>query len=502
MPAKLPVHDLAGLFATYGSDSNLDTFMAKVLDHCVEWFDASRVSLFLRNEFGGHFELTGQAGPDSSIPVDAVLREGEGVAGEAIASGRPKLLDDRKPAARRGGSALVVPLSTPESGCLGVLNVARHQGLPPFGRRDLAAAETIAKFVALAINNAQLFARMNHAIGHARAVSQKLDAVIACLGVGVLVVTDFEEVTGWNPEAQSLFGQSLQAGVLLRHVVGRAPLVLRVAVEQAFTLAASGERTERRAFDSSTDRAWSVIASPLPGGGATLAIQDVTEHERANRELSRVRRLAEIGQMTAAVAHEIRNPLTGIRSAAQMVQEVSDEACEYGKIIEEEALKLNSLCDQFLEFARPVALNIRDFNPSQVVEHVCEQHRPDFERAGVALDLRIHSAPPMIKGDPLRLEQVVRNLILNGLQACRPGGAVTIEVDGPRVSISDTGTGIEPQMMDRLFTPFFTTKPNGTGLGLSTVRKIVDAHGWGVHVQSAIGGGTTFELDFGLQEAA
>lgn len=505
MHANLPERDLAELFASYGGETSLDSFMKKVLDGCVDWFDAARVSLFLKNEFTGDYWLSGQGGPDSTIPVDTILRAGEGIAGKAIQSGKPTLLRDVEDGGKKRrdrGSAVVVPLVAPDAGCLGVLNVARREGDELFTTRDLDTIGSIARYVALAIHNARLFTRMNQAVGQARALNEKLDAVIACLGVGVLVVTEFEEVTGWNPEAAAIFGSSLEAGVLLRHVVARAPIVLKVAVEQAFVMAAGGERVTRRAFDASTDRGWSVIASPLPDGGATLAIQDVTEHERAQRELSRVRRLAEIGQMTAAVAHEIRNPLTGIRSAAQMVQGVSEEACEYGKIIEEEALKLNGLCDQFLEFARPLALNIREFSPAEVAHYITEQHRHEFDRADVRLDFKRGAPAPMIKGDPVRLEQIVRNLLLNALQASQAGGKVTVSVDGPKIQVRDTGPGIEPHMMDKLFTPFFTTKPNGTGLGLSTVRKIVDAHGWDVTVQSAPGNGTTFELDFGLEQAA
>lgn len=496
MPANVPERDFASLFAAYVGEPNLETFTRRALESCVEWFDAHRVTLFLRNDFTGSYVLSGQAGRNAAIPEDAVLRVGQGIAGKAIETGKPRLLETAGK-----GSAMVVPLATPESGCIGVLNVARDEDTDAFSRKDLKIADTIARYVALAINNARLFSRMTQAVGQAQALSQKLDAVIAALGVGVLVVTEFEEVTGWNPEARAIFGDRLGEGVLLRHVLNHVPLVLKVAIEQSFLIAASGERIGRRVFDSSLDRAWSVIASPMPDGGATLAIQDITDQERAQRELGRVRRLAEIGQMTAAVAHEIRNPLTGIRSAAQMVQSVSEEACEYGKIIEEEALKLNSLCDQFLEFARPVALNIRDFDPADSVRRVCDQHRPEFERAEVQLDVRTRPGSS-VKGDPNRFEQVVRNLVINAMQACGRGGRVTVSMDSEGLRVSDTGPGIDPSTLDKLFTPFFTTKPQGTGLGLSTVKKIVDAHGWDVHVESAPGRGTTFSLELGLEKAA
>lgn len=500
MASILPERDLTTLFDAYRGETSLGVFLEHALGCASEWFGAARATLFLKDDLARGFILAGQAGDTARVPTHTLLREGEGIAGRAIRDGRPLLVDSRDLV--DGGSAVVVPLMTPDSGPIGVLNVARTAGMPAYDDQDLDVIASIARYLALAIHNARLFARMNQAVAQSRATSEKLDAIIANLGVGVLVVTPYEEVVGWNPQSQQIFGDALQHGVLFRHVLKSLPVVLRVTLEQAFYAASEGEQISRRAFDSATDLAWSVVASQLPDGGVTLAIQDISEHERANRELARVRRLAEIGQMTAAVAHEIRNPLTGIRSAAQMVQSVSDEACEYGKIIEEEALKLNALCDQFLEFSRPLALNLKEFDPADVVTHVCEIHRPEFEKRSVRLDLVMGRAAPSVKGDPLKLEQVLRNFVLNALQACRPGGCVTVTVDGPRIFVQDTGVGIEPHHLEKLFTPFFTTKPSGTGLGLPTVRKIVDAHGWDVRVNSTPGVGTTFELDFGWDEAA
>ena len=499
MASILPERDLTTLFDAYRGETNLAAFIERALACAIEWFGAERATLFLKDDLARGFVLAGQAGAADHIPTHTMLREGEGIAGTAIRHGRPVLIAHGE--LSDGGSAVVVPLMAPE-GAIGVLNVARTEGMPRYDDQDLDSIAAIARYIALAVQNARLFSRMNQAMAQTRATSEKLDAIIANLGVGVLVVTPYEEIAGWNPQAHQFFGEALEHGVLLRHLLKNIPVVLRVTLEQAFYAASEGDRISRRAFDSAADLAWSVIASPLPDGGVTMAIQDISEHERANRELARVRRLAEIGQMTAAVAHEIRNPLTGIRSAAQMVQSVSDEACEYGKIIEEEALKLNSLCDQFLEFSRPLALNLKEFDPMSVARHVCDSHRSEFERRSVQLQFEAGNPAPMIKGDPLRLEQVLRNFVLNALQACRPGGVVTLVVDGPRITVRDTGVGIEPHHMEKLFTPFFTTKPSGTGLGLPTVRKIADAHGWDVRVSSTPGVGTTFELDLGMDVAA
>lgn len=503
-----PDLDLASLFDEdwASGDTSLDDFLKRVLAMSVTWFGAGAATLFLRIERAADFYLAAQAGPDARVPARTVLTSGVGIAGQAIETGAPVLVTDPTEighTGRRGvGSAMVIPLQTPESGCIGVLNVSRPEGAPALLQSDLRKAKTVARYVALAVNNARLFSRLNHAVSQSRALTAKLDAIIANLGVGVMVTTSHGEVTDWNSEASRVLGKEIRAGSYLEHLLRTVSPRLQHAIQEANEGALTGTKTSRRAFDATSERAWTIVASPLPGGDVTIAIQDVSEHERVERELARLNRLAEIGQMTAAVAHEIRNPLTGIRSAAQMVQSCGEEAGEIGKIIEEEALKLNALCDQFLEFARPLHLSIRDIRAGQVAARVAEFHRADFRKANVNLEVQIDAEEPTIQADPHRLEQVVRNLLLNALQACQPGQTVCLRVEAGRLEVLDTGTGMEQEQVNSLFTPFFTTKANGTGLGLPTVRKITDAHGWTISVDSQPEAGTTFAIEFRLEQAA
>jgi signal transduction histidine kinase len=217
-------------------------------------------------------------------------------------------------------------------------------------------------------------------------------------------------------------------------------------------------------------------------------------------ETERLRRLAEIGQMTAAVAHEIRNPLTGIRSAAQMVRENPEMADEFLAMIEEEALKLNDLCEEFLAFAKPMEINFQESNLAETVGTACELSRPDFDRDGVALTVETGSNVPTMNLDRRRVEQVVHNLLRNARQACKSGGHVSVRIDGTRLTVQDDGQGISAAQMDRLFSPFFTTKPDGTGLGLSNVRRIVEAHGGRVSAVSEPGKGSVGTVEFERSE--
>lgn len=491
--------DLSGLFeAHWTSESGFDRFFTKVLGSCVEWFSAAGVSLFLKREFDGRFHLAAQDGPLSQVPLGAVLTPGEGLASAAIEKGKAQLIQDGQNRATLS-SAMLVPLSTPQSGCIGILNVSRSGDSPKFSTNDLKRADSIGRYVALAVHNARLVAGLNQAAAQSQALNAKLDAIISTLGVGVLVVNEFGQITGWNPEASRILGSSLEAGAMIEEVGD--PAVLSEAILRVYASALDGDRSNT-SVKSADGTAWSIIASPLATGGATLAIQDITDQERAQQEVARVRRLAEIGQMTAAIAHEIRNPLTGIRSAAQMVQESEGEAAEFGKIIEEEALKLNALCDEFLEFARPLQLTLRNVDAGKLMESLAQRHWQDFARAEIKLNLEIDDPSPKIEADPLRLEQVFRNLLLNALQACTPGDEVTVVVAQDRIEVRDNGAGIDEGMKERLFTPFFTTKPSGTGLGLPNVRKIVDAHGWTIGVDTEEGAGTTFVLVFGEERAA
>jgi signal transduction histidine kinase len=125
---------------------------------------------------------------------------------------------------------------------------------------------------------------------------------------------------------------------------------------------------------------------------------------------------------------------------------------------------------------------------------VIERHQAEFYAAGIRLRLETKPDLPTIECDPLRVEQVFRNLILNAMQACKSGDRVNVEVEATGFAVKDTGEGIRPDLMINLFAPFFTTKASGTGLGLSTVRKIVDAHGWDIRVESSPAEGTAFRV--------
>ena len=485
-----------------GDPNGLPSYLARVLEHCADWFSAHGASIFLHDELRGDFVLCAETGPDSRVPTGTRLKPGVGIAGASIELGRPLLVGDPtqdpllapKVSRKRAdiSSAMVVPLMTPEGWCIGVLNVSRSPGDPPFSESDLSVAQTLGRHLALAVANATLVDKMNQAMAETCAAHAKLQDVVDRLPAGILVIDPGGLIAHCNPEAEAFL--ATPAARTWDELLLDCPGEVGKALAKAWVQEGTGRA---RCVDPKQDRSWSVACSRMASGGLLVAIQETSEHDRAERELARVLRLAEIGQMTAAIAHEIRNPLTGIRSAAHLIQESPESAADMCPIIEQEVMRLNELCTDFLEFARPLELTLDAVDLGEVLDRVVKTHQPEFELARVGLTVQKRPDLPKIMGDARRLEQVVRNLLLNALQACLPGGRVHLSTTEGGFVIEDDGKGMDAQTIEKLFTPFFTTRSDGTGLGLSNARKIVDAHGGQIRVTSQPGRGARFEVLLG-----
>lgn len=488
---KLSQSDLLSLFVVDGvqDEQGLEAYLLGVLERCTQWFRTSGASIFLESEDAGIYRLKAKFGPAAKLPEGAVIQKGKGLAGATLLNGEPRIIVRDADALRKDiGSSMIVPLQGAERGkFVGVLNLARSHSEPEFDAEDLQFAEAIAHQIALAIRNARLLADARH-------LSETLRVVLANLGFGLISIAPNGSVSHFNPEMVMLLGAVPGRGEAWATYLDRCQEEFREALCHASEEALHQRRhRSRRAVNQ---RTYNISATPLPSQGCTVTLQDVTELENAQREYDRLRRMAEVGQMTATIAHEIRNPLTGVRSAAKMIQDTPELAEEFAQIIENEAIKLSLLCDEFLEFARPLRLERHPVNLTELCHQVAKLMEGDFRASEVELKLEFAPEAGSLKIDSRRLEQVVRNLLLNALQATPKGGTVTLEVKADLLAVTDTGCGMDDEAAGRLFSPFFTTKPKGTGLGLSMVRKIVDAHEAKIGVWSKPGVGTRFEIRF------
>lgn len=227
------------------------------------------------------------------------------------------------------------------------------------------------------------------------------------------------------------------------------------------------------------------------------------ELRKAEVSLRRSERLAALGQLTAGLAHELRNPLGTIKASAEMLAkpstrerpEVMSEMVEY---IGSEVERMNGLVSSFLDFARPLKLHATQADLRPILDDVLRRLSETAQSRGVAVTTRLREGPFSFEFDPDLLRIALSNLTQNAIQASAAGKAVEIRAEerGSNVLlfVSDQGEGIQPQHLENIFNPFFTTKPEGTGLGLPIVSKIVDEHHGRVTVFSEPGAGTTFEL--------
>jgi signal transduction histidine kinase len=232
--------------------------------------------------------------------------------------------------------------------------------------------------------------------------------------------------------------------------------------------------------------------------------------ERARQEEERVRTasLAAVGELAAAVAHEVKNPLQGIAGAVDILSQnfkPGDPQREIALEVTRQVRRLDATVRDLLVFARPQVPRKQRVELAPMIERIRSVLREEPDLQGVEIDLDV---PPdfTVAADSAMLEQVFVNLILNSAQAMPDGGKVTVQAR-PRgaeteITVADTGRGIPASIRAEIFKPFFTTKHKGTGLGLAIVRKVVEAHGGRIAVESEEGVGTAFALTLPEERAA
>ncbi len=245
--------------------------------------------------------------------------------------------------------------------------------------------------------------------------------------------------------------------------------------------------------------------------GTAVIFQDLTQLRIMEERLDRSERLADLGQLSAGLAHELRNPLASMMGSVELLRSAGlrDDDRRLLDIVLREGGRLGQLVTEFLAFARPGTLRREPVDLAVLVAQTLEAFSNDPAAAGVTLERALSPAP--VRGDPDQLRQVLWNLLINAAQALaapgRAGGTIRVGCGpvrdgGADLTVADDGPGIDPADRARLFTPFFTTKPAGTGLGLATVHRIVDAHGGALSVDSAPGQGARFTVHLPAPGAA
>lgn len=396
----------------------------------------------------------------------------------------------------------------------------------PSGRAiNPQCVELLTTFVsqaAIAIENAQLYAEREQRYQEMIQLATETDNILRSIAASVVVVDAGGRVTRWNKASEEMWGVSEEEAIGLSYPelcfrlglppedVAQLHAHLRQVIQtgrpyQGYRTALHPRQRGRIVVN--------VLLSPLTNRhgenqGVVQIMEDVTNDVRLEAEMSRMSRLADIGQLAAKVAHEVRNPLSSIKGAAQLMRNEYAHIGplrEFLDIIVDEVNGLSRITSDLLDFARPMQLDLHPTNLNDLAERCLHFLGKDLKESQVEVVFDLDPHLPDISGDPKQIEQVMRNIILNAVQAMQNGGVLTVSTRYNReeqtvmASFHDTGVGIPPEKLEEIFHPFVTTKTKGTGLGLPIVRKIMENHGGRVDVSSSAREGTTFRVTFPLR---
>ena len=334
---------------------------------------------------------------------------------------------------------------------------------------------------------------------------------------GLLAIRRDGTVTVMNDVAYQILGlerRPSDIGKPFKEVLQNQQEVCRI-VASAFELSHLPNRAEMRLKNTGKVIGYTLSQVRNSRGeitGAALFFKDLTRVEQLE-ERERLRdRLAALGEMAAAIAHEVKNPLAGIEVMAGILKrqlaDSPDAQSILGDIIKE-AKMANAIVLEVLDFVRPIRLQVENISIADAIRDAVSLAEGHVPRGDVRITVECPETLPAIQGDPHQLRQIFTNLLMNAFEALNGDGVVKIaasalneeapagsDPQGPmvQVEVTDNGPGMPAEVLDKIFSPFFTTKPQGSGLGLAIVRKIVDAHDGRIDVGVLDTGGTRFRV--------
>ena len=336
-----------------------------------------------------------------------------------------------------------------------------------------------------------------------------LEAVFHSLNEGVIVTNAGGRITYLNQAATELLGVPSDTAIGL-------PLG-RYLPDLKWDAAGNGQP---RAFSREIEvfyprqRYLHLHAVPLTtaDGGAVLILRDVTAARKQNADAITQERNEAVSLLAAGVAHEIGNPLNSLHIHLQLLDrelrhlpaEKRATLKESVRVAKAEVARLDTIISDFLRAARPAPVRLEPASVNAVVEETLQFMAAEIQSAGIAAEVNLTRGLPRVWLDHDQMKQVFINLIKNALQAMKPGGKLAVATertgDYVTVSVTDTGAGIPPNLIGKIFEPYESTKQGGSGLGLMIVRRIVQQHGGAIDVDSAVGKGTVFRVRLPTRE--
>lgn len=495
--------------------------------------DVEIVSIMLLSEDGRDLHIAAAAGLPPDIVETARVPIGEGISGQVAARGEAVLVRDMSEGGEFGHSPYRDQYTTESLICAplkagdrvrGVINVNNKLGGAPLDEHDLQLVTTFSAQAVLALENSRLYGDLE---GEVQAVTAELklsndelrrmqefnESILSHMGSGLLVLDRDGRVTKINRSAAELLGLpgELPPDETLATLFGDH------GAEWVLQESKDGGRRETIA-DSRYGRQLLVgfSTSPLLSAaeqvmGTIVVFRDLTELKQMEAELIRMDRIASLGILGAGIAHEIRNPLAAIRFNLDFLKSEGQGGSEL-EVIVKNVERIDDLVKKLLRFARPQRPSVRAQPLANPVQAVAALLGKQAEAEGKRLELELAEDLPDVQVDASQVEQVILNVALNGLQMMQAGGRLVFRtrLSPPRegtssrqaqILISDDGPGLSPEQARKVFDPFFTTREDGTGLGLAVAHRIMQDHGGSISALTERVGderGATFVISFPL----
>ncbi len=387
---------------------------------------------------------------------------------------------------------------------------------------DIELLETLAGYIGIAIQNARLYASLEQKVSEYERLKDFNENIVESINVGVLAVDLADRIESWNSQMEVMYA-------LPRWQALTRPLseVFPGAFVEEFYRVRQNPGIHnlykfRLATPTGESRVVNVAIAPLVTKkfnviGRLIIMDDITERVELESQLSQADKLSSIGLLAAGVAHEVNTPLAVISSYAQMLSKQLQGDPQKGALLDKitrQTFRASEIVNNLLNFSRTSGTEFAEVDVNKIIADTLALLEHQFKTAKIRVQDELAGHLPLISGNAGRLQQVFLNLFLNARDAMPNGGTLRIvssNGEGVSVMVSDTGTGIAQEHIQRIYDPFFTTKAapregqgqgKGTGLGLSVTYGIIQEHAGKIRVESRPGQGTTFYVDFPMTRKA
>ncbi len=415
------------------------------------------------------------------------------------------------------GIEYIQPLSV-RGRTIGFVGMGRKSNGEPLSSEDLYLVSTLAGYAAIAIDNALLYDSLESKATQLSRLKAYNENVIESITVGVAVVDEEGTVRVWNSAMESLYGLARSEAVG-KHLESLLPSELTSAMKRLLEGSRWSVQATRHLYKThlrnhqQRELLANVTMTPFVGrsqadAGLLILFEDITEKSQLESQLLQAEKLSSIGLFAAGVAHEVNTPLAGISSYAQMLlQQTSADNPHYEMLrkIELQSVRASRMVNNLLNFARVTDSELAEVNLNNMMVDTVSLLEHQFKRSRVDVHVDLDPYLPKTLGMGGKLQQVFMNLFLNAKDAMPEGGRLDIKTalqDGKAViQVRDSGTGIAPQDIQKIYDPFFTTKDvgKGTGLGLSVSYGIIQDHAGQIDVRSQPGRGTAFTVQIPIK---